>query len=144
MKKFLSLNKNRITVESNIRKNPLKLSKKSPYAKVLMNTFGKYSFCFELTENRHELEVKIENYHYNIVSLNNDIIIEDDKVSVINKGQVLNFDFSISGMFHLQKVSIYLNVFDFSNPGKESRGNFIGVDINNNIVSGTLLIKHHD
>ena len=103
-----------------------------------------YSFCFELTENSHELVVKIENYHYNIVSLNNDIIIEDDKVSVINKGQVLNFDFSISGMFHLQKVSVYLNVFDFTNPGKESQGNFIGVDINNNIVSGTLLIKPHD
>lgn len=138
------LNKNRIIVESNIRKNPLMLSKKSPYAKVLMNTFGQYSFCFELTENSHELEVKIENYHYNVVSLNNDIIIEDDKVSVINKGQVLNFDFSISGMFHLQKVSIYLNVFDFTHPGKESQGNFIGVDINNNIVSGTLLIKPHD
>jgi len=34
--------------------------------------------------------------------------------------------------------------FNFTHPGKESQGNFIGVDINNNIVSGTLLIKPHD
>ena len=44
-------------------------------------------------------------------------------------------------MFHLQKVSIYLNVLNFTNQEEESRGNFIGVDINNNIVSGKLLIE---
>jgi len=135
------LNKNRIVVESNIRKNPLTFSKKSPYAKVLMNSFGNYSFSFKLDENIFELKVKIEKYHYNIVSLNNYIVIEDDKISLVNKGQILNLDFSISGMFHLQKVSIYLNVFDFTNHDIESRCDFIGVDINNNIVSGKLLIK---
>ena len=135
------LNKNRIVVESNIRKNPLMFSKKSPYANVLMNSFGNYSFSFELDENIFELKVKIEKYHFNIVSLNNYMVIEDDKISLINKGQILNFDFSISGMFHLQKVSIYLNVFDFTIHDRESRCDFIGVDINNNIVSGKLLIK---
>tara|TARA_B110001450_G_scaffold126635_1_gene119225 strand:+ start:239 stop:1471 length:1233 start_codon:yes stop_codon:yes gene_type:complete len=135
------LNKNRIVVESNIRKNPLMFSKKSPYANVLMNSFGNYSFSFELDENIFELKVRIEKYHFNIVSLNNYIVIEDDKISLVNKGQILNFDFSISGMFHLQKVSIYLNVFDFINHDRESRCDFIGVDINNNIVYGKLLIK---
>ena len=135
------LNKNRIIVESNIRKNPLMFSKKSPYAKVLMNSYGNYSFFFELEDNLFELKIKIDKYHFNIISLNNFIIIEEDKVSVINKGQILNFDFSISGMFHLQKVSIYINVFDFTNHEIESRGDFIGVDINNNIVSGKLLVK---
>ena len=135
------LNKNRIVVESNIRKNPLMFSKKSPYAKVLMNSYGNYSFFFEIDKNIFEIKIKVEKYHFNIISLNNFIIIEDDKVFVINNGQILNFDFSISGMFHLQKVSIYLNVLNFTNQEEESRGNFIGVDINNNIVSGKLLIE---
>ena len=115
-------------------------SKKSPYAKVLMNSYGNYSFFFEIDENIFEIKIKVEKYHFNIISLNNFIIIEDDKVFVINNGQILNFDFSISGMFHLQKVSIYLNVLNFTNQEEESRGNFIGVDINNNIVSGKLII----
>ena len=135
------LNKNRIVVESNIRKNPLMFSKKSPYSEILLNSYGKYSFSFKLDENIFELKVKIEKYHYNIVSLNNYIVVEDDKISLVNKGKILNLDFSISGIFHLQKVSIYLNVFDFSNHDIESRCDFIGVDTNNNIVSGKLLIK---
>ena len=116
-------------------------SKKSPYSEILLNSYGKYSFSFKLDENIFELKVKIEKYHYNIVSLNNYIVVEDDKISLVNKGKILNLDFSISGIFHLQKVSIYLNVFDFSNHDIESRCDFIGVDTNNNIVSGKLLIK---
>lgn len=138
------LNKNRIVVESNIRKNPLMFSKKSPYSEILLKSYGNYFLSFEIGENVFELKVKIEKYHFNIVSLNNYIMVEDDKISLINKGQILNFDFSISGMFHLQKVSIYLNIFDFTNHKRESRSDFIGVDINNNIVSGKLLIKDLD
>ncbi len=135
------LNKNRLVVESNIRKNPLMFSKKSPFAQVLMNTYGDYTFEFELEKNKFELKLKIEKYHFNIISLNDSIIIEDDRVSVLNKGQVLNFDFSISGMFYLQKVSIYINALDFAEDKKEAKGNFNGVDINNKIVSGIVLIE---
>tara|TARA_B110000090_G_scaffold183668_1_gene210499 strand:+ start:1067 stop:2299 length:1233 start_codon:yes stop_codon:yes gene_type:complete len=135
------LNKNRIVVESNIRKNPLMFSKKSPYAQVLMSSYGNYTFCFELNENIFELNLKIEKYHFNIISLNDSIMIEDDKISVLNKGQILNFDFSLSGIFHLQKVSIYIKAIDFSNDKKEAKGNFNGIDINNNIVSGVLNLK---
>ena len=73
--------------------------------------------------------------------LNDSIIIEDDRVTVLNKGQVLNFDFSITGMFHLQKVSIYINALDFTENKKGAIGNFNGVDINNKIVHGNLLIE---
>jgi len=119
-------------------------SKKSPYSEILLKSYGNYFLSFEIGENVFELKVKIEKYHFNIVSLNNYIMVEDDKISLINKGQILNFDFSISGIFHLQKVSIYLNIFDFTNHKRESRSDFIGVDINNNIVSGKLLIKDLD
>lgn len=135
------LNKNRLVVESNIRKNPLLFSKKSPYAQVIMKSYGDYNFEFGIEKNKHKLKLRLEKYHYNIVSLNDSIIIEDDRVSVLNKGQILNFDFSISGMFYLQKVSIYVNALDFNENEKEVKGNFNGVDINNKIVSGNVLIE---
>ena len=135
------LNKNRLVVESNIRKNPLLFSKKSPYAQVLMKSYGDYIFEFIINNDKHELKLKIEEFHFNIVSQNDSIMIEDDRISVLNKGQILNFDFSISGIFHLQKVSIYIKASDFTKVNKASNGSFNGVDINNNIVSGKVLIE---
>jgi hypothetical protein len=134
------LNKNRTVVESNIRKNPLLFSKKSPYAQVLMSISGDYIFNFELEQTSYTLKLKIEKYHFNIISLNNSIIVEDDAISVLNKGQILNFDFSISGMFHLQKVSIYVKAQDFTDTKTKSKGNFNGVDINNKLVTGNVFI----
>ncbi|WP_028870897.1 hypothetical protein [Psychroserpens burtonensis] len=134
------LNKNRTVVESNIRKNPLLFSKKSPFAQVLTRTSGDYVFKFEIEQTRHELKLKIEKYHFNIISINDSIIIEDDRVTVLNKGQIINFDFSVSGMFHLQKISIYINAIYFVENDNKVTGIFNGVDINNKIVSGNLSI----
>ena len=134
------LNKNRLVVESSIRKNPLLFSKKSPYAQVLMKLSGNYIFEFSTEKTIHELKLKLEKYHYSIISLKDSIIVEDDRVSVLNKGQVINFEFAISGMFHLQKVSIYINAIDFFQNKREVKGNFNGVDINNTLVSGEISV----
>lgn len=133
--------KHRLVVESNIRKNPLLFSKRSPYAQILMNSFGEYMFKFSVDKIKYQLKLKIEKFHFNIVSQNNSIIIEDDKISVLNKGQILNLDFSISGIFHLQKVSIYIKAPDFTKVSEVATGSFNGVDINNNIVSGDVIIE---
>ena len=138
------LNKNRMVVESSIRKNPLLFSEKSPFSQILLKTAGKYIFIFKFETLQYKLNLKIEKFHYNIISLNEAIIIENDKVSVLSKGQILNFDFSISGMFHLQKVSVYIKALDFTENKKEAKGNFNGVDINNNIVSGNAIIAALD
>ncbi|SNY95317.1 hypothetical protein [Flagellimonas pacifica] len=135
------LNKVRLVVESNIRKNPLRFSKKSPYAQILSKTAGDYAFEFNIEGRNHCLKLRIETYHHNIVSLNDSIIVEDDKVVVLNKGQILNLDFAISGVFHLQKTSIYINAMDFIGKNKEVEGNFNGIDINNKIVSGIVKIS---
>jgi hypothetical protein len=47
-------------------------------------------------------------------------------------------------MFHLQKVSVYIKALDFTENKKEAKGNFNGVDINNNIVSGNVIIAAVD
>ena len=85
-----------------------------------MKSFGNYIFEFRVDENKHELKLEVEEFHFNVVSKNDSIIIEDDRISVLNKGQILNFDFSISGIFHLQKVSIYINALDFTNVNEVS------------------------
>ncbi|MEM8929503.1 MAG: hypothetical protein AAGC45_14995, partial [Bacteroidota bacterium] len=132
------LNKVRLVVESNIRKNPLRFSKKSPYAQILTKSAGDFNFEFNLDGKQHVLKLKIEKYHYNILSLNDSIIVEEDKVIVLNKGQILHLDFSVSGMFHLQKISVYFNAMEFIDKNEGVEGNFNGVDINNKIVSGTV------
>jgi len=138
------LNKIRLVVESSIRKNPLMFSKKSPYAQVLARSAGDYTFNFILEGLDHELQLRIEKYHYNILSLIDSVIIEDDKVLVLNKGQILNLDFSISGIFNLQKVTIYVNAMDFINKNTGVQGNFNGIDMNNNIVAGIVEILKLD
>ena len=135
------LKKNRIVIESNLKRNPLMFSKRSPYAQVLFNTVGNYRLEFIFAKNSCVLELVIQKNHYNIVSLIDSIIIEDDEITVLNKGKILNLDFSISGVFDLQKVSIYIKSIDFVEPKKgKSKGSFNGVDINNNIISGDVMI----
>lgn len=133
--------KNRIVVESNLRRNPLMFSKKSPYSQVLSNTVGKFLFQFNIGKEIYPLKLIIQKNHYNIISIKDSIIIEDDEIKILNKGQVLNLDFSISGIFHLQKVSIYIKSLDFIENEKEAQGSFNGIDVNNNIVSGNVLIQ---
>jgi hypothetical protein len=135
------LNKNRLVVESSIRKNPLLFSKKSPYSQILLKTSGNYNFIFEFDKQHYELKLNIEKFHYNIVSLNEAIIIENDEISVLSKGQILNFDFSISGIFYLQKVSIYINAQEFIENNEKAIGNFNGVNVNNKIVQGKIEIE---
>ncbi|MCK5401224.1 MAG: hypothetical protein KAJ28_06285 [Flavobacteriaceae bacterium] len=135
------LNKNRLVVESNIRKNPLMFSKKSPYAQAFINTSGKYLITFTIEKEKYSIKCEIQQYHFNIVSLDDSIIIEDDRINIINKGQILNLDFSITGLFYLQKVSIYIKMFDFQQNESKALGSFNGVDINNNIVSGIVMIE---
>ena len=107
----------------------------------MTNSAGDYVFDFSVGGKIYSINLKIEKHHYNIVSLDDSVIIEDDRILAINKGQILNLDFSVSGMFHLQKTSIYINAIDFINKQKRVEGKFNGVDINNNIVSGIVSIS---
>ncbi len=135
----LELNKNRLVVESEIKKNPLLFSKKSPYAQVLFDTHGKYKFEFKDKEQSFPLKCEIQKYHLNIISNEDYIMIENDLISIVNKGQILNFDFVINGVFNFQKVSIYIKASKFYNKGA-IEGSYIGVDVNNKIINGLVMI----
>jgi len=132
------LNQKRIVVESNIIKDMRKLSKNSPFAKLLSNIPANYHICFLFNGERHNLNIKILKYHYNVISLNDSIIIEEDNLRLMSNGRILKLDFSLVGVFFLQTVSIYVSILDFSKEEAKINGSFTGIDVNNNIVSGEV------
>jgi hypothetical protein len=129
--------------ESILPKHILKLSTKSPYSDVFGRIPNKYKLIFNLNEETsHELMIMIEKFHYNILCLENNIFIENDNLSLENKGQILEISFDIFGVFFLQKVSIFVKTFYLlQETTEENRGVFSGVDINNNLVNGNIIIK---
>lgn len=132
--------------ESSLPKHTLKLSNKSPYSDVFGRIPNKYKLIFNLGNGvSHELSIMIEKYHYNIRCLENNIFIENDRLSLENKGQILEISFDIFGVFFLQKISMYIKTFYLLQEAtEESIGVFSGVDINNNLVNGSMVIQPHE
>lgn len=136
------LNKKRIIVESVVRKNPLLFSAKSPYAQVLNSISGKYLVRFYNEKSPYKIKLNIEKYHLNVKSLNDSLIINDDQISLINNGQIVHLDFSIKGLFYIQKASIYIKIYDLLEGSNTSAsGKFTAIDINNEILSGIVKFK---
>ncbi|MGM5470173.1 hypothetical protein ACS386_07840 [Flavobacteriaceae bacterium LMO-SS05] len=132
------LSKKRIVVESVIRKDPLLFSSKSPFAKILKKISNKYLVKFHYEDKIHEIKLIIERHHLNIKCLNNNLIIENDKVNLLSNGQILNLEFSINGLFRLQNMSIYIKAFDLIKKDNIPIGQYTAVDINNTILSGSV------
>lgn len=130
------LNQKRFVVESGLIKDLRKLSKYSPFAKLLSTISGDYCIVFHIENRPHRLYIGILPYHLNINSANDSIIIVDDKIRLLGNGRILKLDFDIEGVFVLQSVSIYLDMLDLSSKTNKTNGSFHGMNINNNIVSG--------
>lgn len=138
--------KNRFINESSLPKHTLKLSNKSPYSDVFGRIPNKYRLIFNLDNGiSHQLLILIEKYHYNIRCLEKNIFIENDRLSLENKGQILEISFDVFGVFFLQKVSLYVKTFYLLQEiTEDSQGVFSGVDINNNLVNGSIVIQPHE
>ncbi len=135
--------KSRIINESVLPKHILKLSLKSPYSDVFGRIPNNYKLLFNLEDgSMHELKINIKKYDYNISCFEKNIFIENDALSLENKGQILTLNFDVFGVFFLQKVSIYIKTFYlFQDMSQENSGVFSGVDINNNLVTGIVIIE---
>tara|TARA_R110000744_G_scaffold165290_1_gene282387 strand:- start:265 stop:1524 length:1260 start_codon:yes stop_codon:yes gene_type:complete len=129
--------------ESSLPKHTLKLSNKSPYSDVFGRIPNKYTLIFNLDDGTStKLNIEIEKYHYNILCIENNIFIENDRLSLENKGQILEISFDVFGVFFLQKAAIFAKTFYlFQESTEESSGVFSGVDINNNLVNGSMVIQ---
>lgn len=136
------LNKKRIVVESVIRKNPLLLSNKSPYSQVLYKISGKYLTTFTYDKNTHKVKLHIEKHHLNIKSLDDSLIFIEDRISLINNGKIIILEFSINGLFPIQKTSIYIKSYDLLEENKKNAiGKFTAVGIDNDIISGAIKLE---
>jgi len=94
---------------------------------------------FNHEKNNYPLKITIEKHHLNIKSLNDSFIINDDRINLINNGQIVNLDFSIKGLFYIQKASIYINTYDLLEESNDATsGKFTAVDVNNEIISGIV------
>ena len=139
------LNNKRIIVESVIRKNPLLFSSRSPYAQILNKITNHYLLKFYHEDDIFEIKLILEKYHLNIKSLDKNFFIENDQINLISNGQIINLDFSINGLFHIQKASIYIRSIDLIEIKEGQFGQFTAIDINNKIMSGKVefeIIQH--
>ncbi|WP_417371789.1 hypothetical protein [Gelidibacter japonicus] len=135
------LNKKRIVVESVMRKSPLLFSTKSPYAHILDSISNKYLVKFYFEKKIYSIKVVIENSHLNIKSLEDSLFIENDRINLINNGQIIHLDFSINGLFYIQEVSIYVKSMGLIDIYSEHKGQYTATDVNNNIISGVVEFK---
>lgn len=135
------LKNGRFIVPSQIHKNLLQFSQKSPFAQIYFGAAGKYSVQFNVANSCHTFQIEIQKYHSKIISLDKNIVINDDKMEVLSKGQILFLDFMITGMFFIQKVSIYVPLLQKLILNLKLSGEFIGVNINNEILKGTATLK---
>ncbi|WP_335965460.1 hypothetical protein [Galbibacter sp. PAP.153] len=135
------LNKKRIIVESAVTKDLLQFSPSSPYASILDKIAKPYDLQFHYKEETFSIPLEIEKYHLNIKSKDSSIIIKKDRMDLISNGQILTLDFNISGVFAIQKVSIYIKTLELLNNGTQATGSFLAVDFNNAIFSGEVTFK---
>ncbi len=135
------LSKRRIIVESVVKKNPLLFSAKSPYAKILHGIAQTYKTIFKRDDDKFEIILTIEKSHLNIKCPDKSLIIDDDQINLLGNGQIINLEFAVSGLFNIQKVSLYIKSSDLLNKESKSPGEYTAVDFNNNIISGKVSME---
>lgn len=139
------LRRERIIVESNVPSISSKISNKSPYASLFSNLSGNYLFTFYSDkEELYSLQLSIDSHNYNILSNDPNLIIANDNVKLINRAQNVYLDFEVLGVSYIQKVSIYIKMYNLMNPQNEVFGVFSGVDVNNNPINGNVKIENKE
>jgi len=137
------LRKERIIVESHVPSHSSKISNKSPYASLFSKLSGNYLFSFYNNSEKklYSLKLSIDPHNYNILSNDFNLIIENDIVKLINRGQNVYLDFEVHGVSYLQKISMYIKMYYLMNSENEVFGVYSGIDVNNNPINGKVKIE---
>ncbi|WP_034917710.1 hypothetical protein [Gillisia sp. CAL575] len=137
------LRRERIIVESHVPNHSSKISNKSPYASLFSKLSGNYYFSFYDNGEKklYSLELSIDPHNYKILSNNLNLIIENDIVKLINRGQNVYLDFEVNGVSYLQKISMYIKMYYLMNFENEVFGVYSGIDLNNNPINGKVKIE---
>ena len=141
----MEIRNKRIENDKVVPKNHLELSNKSPYASLYGKLAGTYKLKFDFGDDFYEvLEFKILSTNYKIITLTDNVYIEKDRIELLNKGSVINFRFSFSGIIALERVNIYFKSYYLKNNSGTQQGVFSGIDNENRLVNGTLTVNFEE
>jgi len=140
------LRRERIIVESLVPNITSKISNITPYSSLFSSLAGNYMFTFYGNDDEvlYSVELSIESNNFNIISKDPNLIIKNDDVKLIHRGQNIHLEFEVLGVSYLQKVSIYIKTYDLKNPKKDIFGVYSGIDVNNNPINGKVKIEISD
>ena len=136
------LRNQRIIAKNMTPKHFHELSENAPYAAIYQKIPGHYHMTF-LFDNgiKENLKLTISNRDYRIELINDEIFIEKDSILLTNKGSILHFNFVFSGLIILDRVDIYFKTYFLNAIDDTHEGVFSGVDNENRLVSGKVLLK---
>jgi hypothetical protein len=139
----LEIRNKRIINNRKVPKHYLELSDKSPFSSIYSKIPGTYELSFNLEDNYTEvIKFKVLSSNYKIITLTENVYIEKDRMELINKGTVINFRFTFSGIIALERVNVYFKTFYLKNEKLIQDGVFSGIDNENRLVNGTISIKY--
>jgi len=139
----LEIRNKRIVNNSFVPSNALELSSNSPYASLYGKLPGTYSLTFNFdTGFKETLKFKILDTNYQIITLTENVYIEKDNIELLNKGSVINFRFSFSGIIALERVNIFFKTYFLKNESGKQDGVFSGIDNENRLINGTLTVNY--
>ncbi|OEK08523.1 hypothetical protein A8C32_03460 [Flavivirga aquatica] len=139
----LEIRNKRIVNNRFVPRNALELSDHSPYASLYGKLPGTYELIFRFDEGFKEtLKFKILETDYQVVTLTENVYIEKDKLELLNKGSIVNFRFSFSGIIALDSVSIFFKTYFLRNENEKQEGVFSGIDNENRLINGTLVVNY--
>jgi len=137
----MEIRNKRIVNKRVVPRHALELSNNSPYASLYGKLPGTYELTFDFEEGFKEtLKFRILPTNYQIITLTENVYIEKDRIELLNKGSVINFRFSFSGIIALERVNIYFKTYYLKNEKVKQDGVFSGIDNENRLVNGTLTI----
>lgn len=139
----LEIRNKRIVNNSFVPRNALELSSNSPYASLYGELPGTYSLTFNFDDGfKDTLKFKISPTDYQIINLTENVYIEKDRFELLNKGSVINFRFSFSGIIALDRVNIYFKTYYLKDRSGTQEGVFSGIDNENRLVNGNLIVNY--
>ena len=137
----MEIRNKRIVNDRVVPRHELELSSKSPYASLYGKLPGTYAFTFDFGDGfKESLKFKILSTNYKIITLTENVYIEKDRIELLNKGSVINFRFSFSGIIALERVNIYFKSYYLKNDSNTQNGVFSGIDNENRLVNGSLKV----
>lgn len=126
-----------------VPKDILELSDKSPYYSIYGLIPGKYKLTFQLSDNQQEvLEFEIAKNDFRITPRTPNVYFESENYQLMNKGSIIHFSFKLAGIISLDAVDLYFKCYFLKEKSKNIKGVFSGIDNENRLVNGEVMIKH--